>query len=324
MLGRNTSQVCIADMFAAQRRLRRILPSSPMLDMAPLNTELGHQVYLKAESLLPTGSFKIRGGYNKICCLMEQYGRDIEVITASSGNHGMAVALSSRMAGIKATVAVPASTPAMKKACIASFGAQILEYGSTYDETYPYAYRTAEERGIYYVHSTSDADILGGQGTISLEVLEQMPDLEQIIVPLGGGGLVSGIAYAMKTLRPGVSVIAVMPEQSCVYAACRRAGRVVELEKAGSVADAVVKKTIEEYLYPYIESYVDDILTVREDSIRRAVKTAALYAKCVLEGAGGLALAAVLEGQIDLDKKTVIVFSGGNIDQAVLTECLNR
>jgi threonine dehydratase len=310
-------------MFAAQRRLRGMFPPSPLLNMEPLNTQLGNRVYLKAESLLPVGSFKIRGGYNKICRLKEQYGGDIEVITASSGNHGMAVALSARLTGIRATVAVPASTPAMKKACIASFGAQILEYGAVYDETFPYAYKTAEERGIYYVHSTCDADILGGQGTISLEVLEQLPGLEQIVVPLGGGGLVSGIAFAMKTLKPDVRVIAVMPEQSCVYAACRRAGRIVELEKAGSVADAVVKKTIEEYLYPYIETYVDDILTVKEDSIRRAVKTSALYAKCVVEGAGGLALAAVLEGQVDIAKKTVIVLSGGNIDQAVLTDCLS-
>jgi len=320
--GQDLSELKISDVFAAEHRLRSLFSPSPLISPEALNTYLGNKVWLKAESLLPTGAYKIRGAYNTISSLAEQYGRDISVITASSGNHGMAVSYSSKRAGIKATVAVPVPAPQTKKDIIASFGADLIECGVTYDETFPEACRISEETGAYYVHSVSDVRVLAGNGTIGLELFDQLTEVDQIVIPLGGAGLTTGVAFTAKTIHPDIRIVCSMPAGSDVYAACRRAGHIVELDKAASIADAVLKKTVEDYLHPYVEKYVDDIVTVQEQSIMDAVKVGALYGKLVLEGAGALGIAAVLEGQVDLAKKTAIICSGSNIDFSVLKRCL--
>lgn len=319
--GQDLSDLTISDVYAAEKRLRELFAPSPLISMEALNTYLGHKVWMKADSLLPTGAFKIRGAYNTIMNLVEKHGKDTRVVTASSGNHGMAVAYSSKCAGIKATVAVPVTAPQMKKDIIKSFGAELVEHGITYDETFPEACRISEETGAYYVHSVSDVRVIAGQGTISKEILDNLWDIEQIVIPLGGAGLTTGVAFTAKTLKPDIKVTCSMPAGSDVYAACRRAGRIVELDKASSIADAVLKKSVEDYLYPYVEKYVDDIVTVEEHSIMEGIKAAALYGKLVLEGAGALGIAAVLEGKVDINKKTVIICSGGNIDALILKKC---
>jgi len=322
MLGRVLDPLTIADVFQAEQRLRKLFAPSPMLHMAALDQQLGCEVYLKADCLLPTGAFKLRGAYNKTVSLIERFGRDITLITTSSGNHGMAVSYSASIAGVKAYVAVPVITPDIKKNCIRGFGAELIEYGQTYDEAFPKAVKLAEDNGYYYLHATADRDTIAGQGTISLEILDQLPDVEQVVVPVGGGGLIAGIAYAMKTLKPDVKLVGVMPKGSAAYYECRKAGKLVTLEHAATVADAVIKKEAEPYLFPYVEEYVDELLVVEEDSIYKAMQYALLYAKLGLEGAGALALAAVLEGQIDTSKKTVLMASGGNVDSTVLSRCL--
>lgn len=323
MLGQNHEPLKISDVFAAERRERTLFPPSPLLSMAALNNLLGHQVYLKADCLLPTNAFKLRGAYNKISCLAEAEGRGIKVITASSGNHGMAVAYSAMLAGIEATVAVPLPTPQIKKDCIRSYHAALLEHGQVYNDTYEMASKLAAEKGYYYVHSISDREIIAGQGTISLELLDQMPDVEQFIVPIGGGGLMSGIAFTLKTLRPQAKLIGVMAEGSAVFVESRKAKRPLTLDSVHSIADAILNKAADEYLFPYIETYVDDILTVSDTSIAKAVQTAFLAGKLVLEGAGAMPLAAVLEGKIDLGKKTALMCSGGNIDAALFAKCMD-
>lgn len=323
MLGQNVSDVQISDMIEAEQRIRKVTPPTPLISMEPLNMQLKNKVYLKAENLLPSGAFKFRGAFNKISWLKENYGENVEVITASSGNHGMATALSARILGVKATIIVPSITPDIKKECIRSFGANIIVYGETYDDSFIEACRIAEEKGWYYVHSVSDVEVLGGQGSISLEIMNQLPEVEQIVVPVGGGGLISGISYAIKHLKPKVKVYAVMPELSAVYAKSRGSGRLVKLDHASSIADAVIRKTGEPYLFPYIEKYVDEIYTVKEESIKKAVRLALLYGKLTLEGSGALPLAAAMEEKLNLNKKTVLVCSGGNIDQAVLQQCLD-
>lgn len=322
MLGQDISPVQISDFFAAERRLRQSLPPSPLLSMAPLDQQLGAPVYLKAESLLPSGAYKIRGATNKIMALSQEVGASLQIITASSGNHGMACALSAKRLGIPATIVVPEPTPEIKKSSIRAMGADLLEIGATYDETFAATVALAEEKRMYYVHPTSDRYTVAGQGTISLELLQQLPDVDQIVVPIGGGGLITGISYAMKHLKPGVHIVGVMPEGSAVYAASRAAGKLVTLDSCASIADAVVRKTGEPYLYPYIEEYVDDIVTVSEDELRKAIKLACLYAKLTLEGAASLALAAVTSGKCALTEKTVLLCSGGNIDGSVLLSCL--
>lgn len=323
MLGQCLEPVRLSDMFAAEQCIRKVFPPSPLLNMAPLNQQLGGTVYLKAESLLPSGAYKFRGATNKINALIREKGPDIQIITASSGNHGMACALAAKSLGISATVVVPVPTPQIKKDSIRAMGADLLEIGATYDESFTAACQLAEKEQRYYVHPVSDRYTVAGQGTISLELLDQLPGIRQVIVPIGGGGLITGIAYAMKTLKPSVKVIGVMAEGTAVYYESRRAGRLITLDKCASMADACVRKTGEEYLYPYIEKYVDDIVTVTEDSLRRAVKMAALYAKLTLEGAAVLPLASLLEGKTVLEEPTVLVCTGGNIDQSVLSACLD-
>lgn len=323
MLGQDLTAVHISDMFAAEQRLRRVFPPSPLLSMAPLDQELGFPVFLKAESLLPSGAYKLRGATNKITVLTETYGRDIHIITASSGNHGMACALASGKLGIPVTIVVPEPTPQIKKDCIRAMGAELLEFGDTYDASFTAACDLAEKNGMYYVHPVSDRYTVAGQGTISLELLQQLPEMEEVVVPIGGGGLITGISFALKHLKPSVKVIGVMPEGSNVYAVSREKGELVTLDACSSMADAVVRKTGEEYLFPYIERYVDEIVTVTEDALRQAVKIAALYGKLTLEGAAALPLAALNSGKCAAVGKTVLICSGGNIDRTILASCLD-
>ena len=324
MRGRDTSPVKISDVFEAEGRLRKVFPPSPLFSMESLNQQLGAPVYLKAESLLPSGAYKYRGAVNKITSLIEKYGTDIEIITASSGNHGMACALAARNLGVDACVVVPVPTPQIKKDSIRALGATLLEIGETYDESFIAACQKADEEDLFYVHPVADRYTVAGQGTIALEILDQLPDVDHIIVPIGGGGLVTGISLTMKTLKPTVKIIGVMPEGSAVYARSREQGKLVTLDNCSSMADAVVRKTGEEYLFPYIEKYVDRILTVSEESLKKAVKIACLYGKLTLEGAAVLPLAALLERKMQLDNNTVLICSGGNIDSNVLLECLNE
>lgn len=324
MLGQNLTPVQLSDMLEAKQRLRRIFPPSPLLSLAPLDQKLGFPVYLKAESLLPSGAYKFRGATNKITALAEELGADIRIITASSGNHGIACALAAQKLGISATVVVPVPTPEIKKNSIRAMGANLLEIGKTYDESFIAACELAEKEQMYYVHPVADRYTVAGQGTISLELLEQLPDVKTVVVPVGGGGLITGISYAMKHLKPSVKIIGVMPEGSAVYVASRAAGKLVTLDSCMSMADAVVRKTGEAYLYPYIEQYVDSLVTVSEAELREAVKTACLYGKLTLEGAAVLPLAAVSNGKCPVDDKTVLICSGGNIDQSVLNACLQN
>ena len=322
MLGQDLSPVQLSDFLDAERRLRQSFPASPLLSMAPLDQQLGFPVYLKAESLLPSGAYKIRGATNKIMSLLQEVGPSLQIITASSGNHGMACALAASRMGVPVTIVVPEPTPDIKKNSIRAMGARLLEIGATYDESFLAAVELAEKEKMYYVHPTSDRYTVAGQGTISLELLRQIPDIDQIVVPIGGGGLITGISYVLKHLRPSVRVVGVMPEGSAVYAASRAAGELVTLDSCASMADAVVRKTGEPYLYPYIEKYVDEIVTVSEEQLRAAVKTASLYAKLTLEGAAALALAAIMSGKCAPTEHTVLLCSGGNIDGSVLLSCL--
>lgn len=322
MLGRDTQPIQLSDLFAAQKRLAKEIDPTPLVSLEPLNLQLGARVYLKVESLLPGGAYKFRGAYNKTASLVEAHGAAIRIVTASSGNHGMACAIAGRRLGVSVTVVVPVTTPQIKKDCIRDLGADLQELGQTYDESFEAACALAEHEGMFYVHPTSDRCTVGGQGTIGLEILRQLPEVDQVLVPIGGGGLITGIAFALKTLKPEVKMVGVMPEGSAVYAVSRQEGRLVVLPECSSIADAVVRRTGEEYLYPYVEELVDDIVTVPEEAISQAIKIAALYGKLVLEGAAALPLAALLARKCTLTENTVLLCSGGNIDRAMLEACL--
>lgn len=301
----------------AQEALRGIARRTP-LDRAP---KFGENVYIKAENLQLTGAFKLRGAYNKIRSLTpEEAARG--VIACSAGNHAQGIALSASRLGIKAVICMPAGAPISKVEATRGYGAEVVLVPGVYDDAAAEAERLTKEQGYTFAHPFNDPLVIAGQGTIGLEILEQLPDVEQIVVPIGGGGLITGIALTMKTLKPSVKIYGVMPVGSAVYVESRRQGQLVTLDHCSSMADAVVRKTGEEYLYPYIEKYVDDIFTVTEDSIRQAVRTACLYGKLTLEGSGALALAALLEKKCPLSPGTVLICSGGNIDKAVLDLCM--
>jgi len=323
LVGQDLTPVHISDMVKAKDNLRKVFPPTPLVSLEPLNQKLGYSVHLKAESLLPSGAYKFRGATNKILSLVDKYGTDIEIITASSGNHGMACALAAQRLGIKATVAVPVTTPQIKKDSIRAMGAQLLEVGNTYDESFEAAKKISDEQNIFFVHPVADKFVVAGQGTIAMEIIDAFKDVDQIIVPVGGGGLISGISFAAKTLKPSIKVVGVMPEGSAVYYESRKAGKLIRLEKCSSIADAVVRKTGEDYLFPYIEENVDELVTVSEDTIKQAIKLSCLYGKLTLEGAAVLPLCALLEGKTEPTKNTVLICSGGNIDQKVLEACLN-
>lgn len=325
MRGQNLRKVTVADLVVAKNRLSRYLNKTPLVTSELLNIHLGEKVYLKLESLQPTGSYKIRGALNKSISLMEEFGNDVSTITASSGNHGLSCAYAAKLLGMESKVYVPVTTPQIKKDSIRALGASLVEIGATYDESFIDACKEAESsESLNYVHPVSDVDVVAAQGTIGLEILEQLEDVEQILIPLGGGGLSSGIAFAIKNLKPSVKVISVMPEGSDVYVKSREAGKLVEIDNPHSIADAVVRRCGEEYLFPYIEEYVDEIITVTEDSIKEAIKAAAVYGKVTLEGAGAMPLAAVLEDKALLQKKTVLICSGGNIDVNLFKDCINK
>ena len=325
MRGQNLEKVAVSDLVVAANRLKTRLTPTPLTSSQLLNIALGGEVFLKLEILQPTGSYKIRGAYNKCCHLKESLGAEVSIITASSGNHGLACAYAAKLLGMEAKVYVPVTTPQIKKDNIKALGADLVEVGNTYDESFICACEEAEKSdNLYYVHPVSDIDVVAAQGTIGLEILGQLDDVQQVIIPLGGGGLSSGIAFAIKNLKPEVKVISVMPEGSDVYLKSRQAGRLVTIENPHSIADAVVRKCGEEYLFPYIEEYVDEIVTVKEERMKEAIKAAALYGKVTLEGAGAMPLAAVLEDKTLLDQKTVLICSGGNIDLGLLKECISK
>ncbi len=204
----------------------------------------------------------------------------------------------------------------MKKGTCRRFGASVVEKGDIYDEAYEEARRISAEEEKFYVHPVADTDVVAGQGTIALEILDRMPETEQIVVPLGGGGLVSGIAFAAKHLKPSLRIVAVQAEGSPLFHRCLTEGRLVSLDSVDTIADGMACKTAEPYLFEMIRRYVDEVVVVPETVIRRAMRTAAAYAKLVLEGSGAVALGAVMNGQVDSGLATVVIASGGNIDPA--------
>ncbi len=320
--GQCLDPVAISDVWEAERLLRTVFPASPLLNMEPLNQQVGGRVWLKADCLLPTGAYKFRGATNKINATIREHGKDIQIVTASSGNHGMACAFAAKTLGIDAKVVVPVVTPEIKKTTIRNMGATLVVEGESVDGSFQVACKLMEEENRFYIHPVNDKYTIAGQGTISLEILKQNPDVDQILVPVGGGGLLSGIAFTIKQLKPSVRVIGICAEGSPTYYNCWKSGECKPCEGCHSIADAIVTGTPWPYLFDYMQKYVDDIVTVSDESIMRAVKLITLYGKLAVEGSGAVPLAAILEGKAERTDNTVLICSGGNIDQKVLEQCL--
>jgi threonine dehydratase len=315
---RSTTIVSLADIYEARSRLEGITVRTPLI---PLEYD-GRTLYLKPENLQPIGAFKLRGAYNKIASLTDDE-RARGVITYSSGNHAQGVAYAARALGTKAVIVMPGNAPEIKREATAALGAEIVIVGPSGVERQVKAEELAAQHGYVIVPPYDDEKIIAGQGTAGLEILEDLPDVELVLVPVGGGGLISGISTAIKLVKPGTKVIGGEPEVAGDAQASLRAGHVVKFpaeEVLSTCADGLRAQYIGTMTFDHIRRYVDDIVTVSEDEIMQAVRVLAANPKTVAEPSGAVASAAFLfhPERLPASNVTVAVISGGNIDPALL------
>lgn len=310
----------LAMVYEAQRALTwlaRVTPLTP----APA---FGENVFIKAENLQLTGSFKLRGAYNKLHNLSpEEKARG--VIACSAGNHAQGVALSASKMGVKAVICMPAGAPLAKVEATKRYGAEVVLVDGVYDDAAREAERLTKEHGYTFAHPFNDPYVIAGQGTIGLEILEQLPDVSQVVVPIGGGGLISGIAYAIKHLKPSCRVIGVQAEGAASMEQSIRQGRPVELGSVATIADGIAVKRPGDLTFQLCREYVDEIVTVREDEIASAILALMEVQKTVAEGAGATPVAACMFKKVDTTAgKTVCVVSGGNVDVTTLSRVITK
>lgn len=317
--------VTLPDVQAALARIRDRIYLSPCARSETLSRLTGTDAWLKLENLQMTGAYKERGALNKLL-LLPDADRDQGLIAASAGNHAQAVAYHAGRLGVKATIVMPEATPIMKVANTRAHGARVVLHGANYDEAYAEARRLEQVERLTFVHPFDDPDVIAGQGTIALEVLEQEPALDAIVVPIGGGGLVSGVGVAAKALKPGVRVIGVETEALPCMLQAVEAGRPVTLEAANTIADGIAVKRAGDLTLEHVKRYVDEIVTVSEEEIASAILYLLEREKTVVEGAGAVSVAALMQRKIrGLEgKRTCAVVSGGNIDVNLVARVIER
>jgi threonine dehydratase len=313
--------VSLADIRSAQARLQGVAVRTPLVPFAASDER---QLFLKLENLQPIGAFKIRGAYNKIASVSTE-DRARGVITYSSGNHGQGVAYAARALGLKAVIVMPRTVPSIKREAVAAMGAEIVLVGPSSLERQHRAEELAQKHGYFMVPPFNDEQIIAGQGTMGLEILEDFPDVETVLVPVGGGGMISGVATAMKLSKPAVNVIGVEPELASDAQASLHEGHVVESaaeQVSQTIADGLRTQSIGPINFEHIRKYVDNIVTVSEAEIREAVRRLATNPKTLAEPSGAVAVAAFLFHRDELPRTTlnVAVISGGNIEPKVLQE----
>ncbi|MDB5084796.1 MAG: threonine ammonia-lyase [Bacilli bacterium] len=308
----------------AAAHLQSIIHYTPLEYSHTFSQITGTKLYLKLENLQKTGSFKIRGASYKISTLTEAQ-RKKGVIAASAGNHAQGVAFASRSVRIPCTIVMPETAPLAKIEATTGYGAQVVLAGSNYDEAYKKACEIQLDTGATFIHAFDDLDVIAGQATIGLEILQQLQDCEAVVIPVGGGGLIAGAAAAIKLMRPEVSVIGV----EAAGAACMRAALLnnapVLLDKAVTVADGILVRKVGDHPFALTKQYVDQIVTVEDEAITKTMLMLIERNKYVVEGAGATGLAALLSGQVDLKgKKTVVLLSGGNVDVHLLSRIMEH
>ena len=283
-----------------------------------------NEVYLKTENLQLTGSFKLRGAYNRIARLSDEE-KARGVVACSAGNHSQGVALAAQKAGLNAVICIPDGAPISKVEATRAYGAEVVLVPGVYDDAYEKAIEIAKDSGRTLIHPFDDDDVIAGQGTIALEILSALPEMDTCIVPVGGGGLISGMAFAIKALKPSCRVIGV---QAAGAASMRHAfdeHRRVPLERVSTIADGIAVKMPGEKTFEYCRKYVDDIVTVSDDEIASAILSLMEQQKLVAEGAGAVSVAAAMSGKVELaGRKTVCLVSGGNIDVTILSRVITR
>ena len=283
-----------------------------------------NQVYFKTENLQVTGSFKLRGAYFKISKLTDEE-KAAGIVACSAGNHAQGVALAARRMGIKATICMPDGAPISKVQATKSYGAEVALVKGAYDDAYQYACKLQEEEHATFIHPFDDPDVIAGQGTIGLEILDQLKDVDVIVVPVGGGGLISGVAYAAKSLKPDIKIYGVQAREAASMADSLKYDEQVTLNTVNTFADGIAVKHPGDLTFELIKDYVDGVVTVTEDEIAVAILALIEKQKLIAEGAGAVSLAAVMADKIPVEGKNVVcLVSGGNIDVNILSRVITR
>jgi len=317
-------KVRLEDIKMAQKVLKPVIKDTSLLECKELSKITGGNVYLKAENLQLTGSFKIRGAFNKISNLSDAE-KAAGVIASSAGNHAQGVALSATKLGIKSTIVMPEIAPLAKVAATKNFGAEVVLHGSVYDDAYAKACEIQKETGATFLHPFDDKFVIAGQGTIGLEILTQLEDVDAVLVPIGGGGILAGISTAIKAIKPSVKIIGVEAAHApCMKCAIEK-GEVYTIDSKATIADGIAVRRAGELTYEIIKENVDEFVTVTEAEIARAVLLLLEKGKIVAEGAGAVSVAALLNNSLDLKGKNIVsVISGGNLDVNLMERIINK
>jgi threonine dehydratase len=316
--------VTAADIVRARAAVAGVIHRTPVLASNTLTERCGGEVVLKAESLQRTGSFKVRGALAKLAALGD--GCAPGVVCGSAGNHAQALAMAARVRGVRCEVFMPAQAPIAKAEGAAALGAQVVLGGASVDDCVAAALARAEEAGMAFVHPFDDPDVVAGQGTLGLELLEDVPDLARVLVPVGGGGLASGVAIAVKSARPDVEVIGVQAETVAAFPASLRAGAPTGIDLGLTIADGIAVKRPGQLTLGLVREWLDDVVVVAEDDVAEAMVLLLEKAKLVVEGAGAVGVAALLAGVVSPAPRgrTCVVLSGGNVDAGLLAVVARR
>lgn len=312
----------IADVYRAAKQLEGVARKTRLIHSDYFSELCHNDVYLKPENLQHTGAFKLRGAYNKISQLTPEE-RVRGVITASAGNHAQGVAYAARKLGVKAVICMPATTPILKVEGTRALGAEVVLHGDGFDDAYAHSLELQKKHGYVYIHPFNDLQVLLGQGTTALEIIDALKDVDAILCPIGGGGFASGVALATKLVNPNVKVIGVEPENAACMKAALATDKVVTLDSADTVADGCAVKTAGTLTFEFCKKYLDDIITVSEIDIMNALLSLIEKHKLVAEGAGVLSLAALAKLPSH-DKKVVSIISGGNIDISTISALIDK
>jgi threonine dehydratase len=317
--------LALQDILDARERIGDAIYKTPCARSEMLSRMIGQSVFLKLENLQMTGSFKERGALNKIATLTSKEAKR-GVVAASAGNHAQGVAYHATQRGIRAVIVMPLTTPLVKVTATRGFGAEVVLHGGNYDEACAEATRLCDAQGMTFIHPFDDPLVMAGQGTIGLELLEQVDGLEAVIVPIGGGGLIGGIACAVKETNPNVRVIGVQTARLPSMLEARQAHHPVTLEAATTIADGIAVRRAGDVTFPVVDQYVDEIVTVSEDEIASSILTLLEREKTLAEGAGAAALAALLQKRTRLPAgvRTAVLVCGGNIDVTLLSRIIER
>ena len=315
-------QTTIAGVYQAARQLEGVACKTRLIASDYFSELSGNQVFLKPENLQHTGAFKLRGAYNKISQLTDEE-RKKGVITASAGNHAQGVAFAAQRLGVKAVICMPATTPILKVEGTKALGAEVVLHGDGFDDAYTYSLELQKQHGYVYIHPFNDLQVLLGQGTTALEIIDACKDIDAILVPIGGGGFAAGVALATKLVNPNIKVIGIEPENAACMKAALKAGKVVTLASADTVADGCAVKTAGTLTFEFCQKYLDDIITVSEMEIMGALLSLIEKHKLIAEGAGVLSLAALSKLPFK-GRKVAAIVSGGNIDISMISALIEK